>query len=291
MVSSEIIFDKEYDKMTQKLIFLVTFLLFSILIFSQEKYIEKYGNGKLKIEGFIVNNMLDSIYKEYYQTGEIKIEGLFKNCQYETNHTKKYKLGCGVGNSNAIKKGKRHGIWKHYFKNGNIKWISNYHYDFRQGNFYSYYENGRLESVEFYTADDLKTSQYYNENGILEQNSIYSYLYSKEEERYLKSTKEFEYYEDGKMKIEREIMEKENDLELENYKEYYRDGFLKIEKQLEDYDKNGIYREYYENGNTRYEGIFKNDKPIDQQYFYDWEGNLIKIEHWKNEQLVKTEVK
>ena len=57
-------------------------------------------------------------------------------------------------------------------------------------------------------------------------------------------------------------------MEIESVKEYYSNGFLKSETELLDFDKNGIYREYYENGNIKYEGKFQNDKPIEKQYYY-----------------------
>jgi antitoxin component YwqK of YwqJK toxin-antitoxin module len=56
-------------------------------------------------------------------------------------------------------------------------------------------------------------------------------------------------------------------IEKEYFKEYYPNGFLKIESEIINLDKNGIYREFYDNGNTMHEGVFKDDKPIDKQYY------------------------
>lgn len=275
-------------KLTKTLIFILM-ITFS---YSQEKYVAKYPNGNLKAEGFLVGKTLDSVYKEYYENGKIKEEGFFKNCEYKTNRIRKYKSVCEVGNLvDNIQNGKKHGTWKSYYQNGMIKSVSDYYCDFFQGNFYSYYENGNVESIQFYNEGNLLTSIEYYRNGFISKNSFYSYIHSKKESRNLKTTRELEYYEDGKLKIQREVIEKEKDVEMEYVYEYYPNGFLKSETELIDYNKNGVYRECYENGNTKYEGKFLNDKPIEKQYYYHENGKQDKIEYWKKGKLINTEIK
>ena len=76
-------------------IFILLIFLNSCEIYSQEKYVEKYPNGNLKVEGFLVGKTLDSVYKEYYENGNIKTEGFYKN-------------------------GKRHGMFIEYDKYGKV---------------------------------------------------------------------------------------------------------------------------------------------------------------------------
>lgn len=255
-------------------------------MYSQEKVVEKYNNGNIKFEGYAINNVLDSIYKEYYENGSIKTEGFYKNCKYETNKRKIYKIGCGTQKSDSLKPGTNHGIWKRYYQNGKVKSIWNYHCGLMQGNFYDYNENGNLETQEFYFEDKLKTSQSYNEKGILEMVDNIEYNYKKN--RYYKTTNHKEFYENGDLKVESLIIEEENDIEIETFKEYYPNGFLKTEKRLINDYKNGIYREYFENGNAKYEGLFENNKPKGKQYFYGENGKLLKIETWKRNKLINT---
>ena len=87
------------------------------------------------------------------------------------------------------------------------------------------------------------------------------------------------------------IQELKDDIEKENFKEYYPNGFIKTESEIIDLDKNGVFREFYENGNTKYEGIFKDDKPIDKQYYYNSKGEVFKIETWKYGKIIETEIK
>lgn len=264
-------------------------LLFSIIsigVYSQEKVVVKYDNGNIKFDGYAKNNTLDSIYNEYYENGNLKTEGFYKDCKYETNKSKIYIIGCDVvQKTDSLKSGTRHGIKKEYYQNGKIKNVSNYHCGLLQGNFYSYNENGNLETQEFYFEGKLKLSQSYNNNGILEEIENIEYNFKKT--RDYKTINHREFYENGDLKIESIIVEEENDVEIETYKEYYQNGFLKTEKRVVNDYRDGVYREYFENGNAKYEGLFKNDKPKGKHYFYGENGKLLKIETWKNNKLKK----
>ncbi len=232
-----------------------------------------FKSGKIyQTQGAINGTALQGNYKVNFESGNLKEEGFYKDCKYETNKRKIYKLGCGFGKENdSLISGTRHGSHKTYYQNGKLKSISNFHCGLRQGNYYDYYENGNLETQEFYFEDKLKSSQYYNELGIIQETENIEYNFKKTRNYKTKLHKEF--YENGDLKIENTIVEEENDIETEYYKEYYQNGFLKIEKTLINNYKNDIYREYFENGNVKYEGKFKNDKPIEKHYFYKEDGS------------------
>lgn len=276
--------------MKYKLSLLLTILV-SSLIYSQTEYVEKYDNGQTKIHGFLIDSVLIGKYAEYYKNGQIKTTGELNNCLYETNYMKIIAGGCGVGNNSKIKKGNKHGEWKDYYENGILKSKYNYHCGLRQGNFFYYHENGNVDFIDFYTADKEMGTQEFYENGLLEKISTYSYEYSEHDGHDLKRTLETEYYEDGSLKSQRVTQELKDDIEKENFKEYYQNGFLKTESEIIDLDRNGIYREFYENGNVKYEGIFKNDEPINKQYYFNKKGEITKIETWKEGKIIETEIK
>lgn len=129
--------------MKHQLLLLLSFLI-SSLIYSQTEYIAKYDNGQTKFQGFLIDSVLIGKYTEYYKNGQVKTTGEFKNCEYETNQTKIYVSGCGVGNNSTIRKGKKHGEWKDYFENGILKRKYNYHCGLKQGNFFNYLKDGKL---------------------------------------------------------------------------------------------------------------------------------------------------
>lgn len=275
--------------MTFSKLMTLIFLLIFAENYSQEKYVVKYQNGKTKIEGYIKDNTLDSIYKEYYENGNLKAEGFYKNCEYKTNRKGIYIAGCGVGkDKDTITTGKRHGTWKNYYENGDLNYTANFHCNIQQGNFYSYNKEGKLETIEFYNEGKLMYSQEFNENGIIIETSNLKYEYGKPES--FKKVHTFQFYENGNLKSEN-VVNENNETEIEDYKEYYPNGFLKLEKYTVNGNKNKVYREYFENGNVKYEGFFKNDYPIKKQYFYNENGTLMKIETWKKQKLIKTETK
>ena len=264
------------------------FLFFSVKNYSQKKYIVKYENGKTKIEAFLKDNTLDSIYKEYYENGNLKIEGFYKNCEYKNNRKGIYIAGCGFGKEkDTIKIGKRHGTWKNYYENGILNFTSNYYCNIQQGNFYSYDTDGKLETIEFYNEGRLMFTQEFNENSILVETS--NYEYQNENFETYKKVHTFQFYDNGDLKSEN-IVNDNNETEIENYKEYYSNGFLKIEKYTVNGHKNKVYREYFENGNVKYEGFFKDDYPVKKQYYYNENGKLLKTETWKKQKLIKTKI-
>lgn len=270
---------------------LLTFILiiFFVNIYSQEKYLLKHENGKIKIEGFLKENTLDSIYKEYYENGNLKTEGFYKNCEYKTNKKGIYIVGCGVGKvKNTIASGKRHGTWKNFYENGTLSHTSNFHCDILQGNFSSFNKNGKVETKEFYIEGTLMYSQEFNEHGILVKTSNYKYEMGKSEN--FKKVQTFEFYENGDLRSESNVDEN-NSKEIESYKEYYSNGFLKFEINTINGNRNKVYREYFENGNAKYEGIFKNGIPIRKQYLYNEDGTIMKIEFWKKKKIIKTETR
>lgn len=267
------------------------FLLTFAKNYSQEKYIVNYENGKSKTESFLKNNTLDSIYKEYYENGNLKTEGFYKNCDYKTNRKSIYVFlqTCGIPNKkDSIKDGKKQGTWKHYYENGILSHINNFHCNIIQGNYYSYTKEGKLETIEFYNEGHLIYSQDYNENGIIVETSNHKYEFGKPEN--FKKSNTFEFYDNGDLKSEN-IIDENNEKEIEFYKEYYSNGFLKIEKNTINGNRNGVYREYYENGNLKHEGIYKEDIPTKKQYYYKENGQLIKVETWRKGKVIKTENK
>ncbi|GGC78110.1 hypothetical protein GCM10011508_02000 [Flavobacterium lutivivi] len=257
-------------------------------IFSQEKVVIRYDNGNIKYEGFVVNNTFDSIYKEYYPNGVLKSEGFYKNCDYKTNHKIFVYASCGVENKiDSISKGKMNGQWKTYYDNGKIESVENYYCGIKQGNFYYYSNDGKILDFDFYDGNRKIISQSYNENQTLSEIEYFDQKWLKNKKYEI--TRTIEFYENGNYKSETLVEEKVDGFEHESYKEYYSNGFLKTENVLIDGDKHGICYEYYENGNVKNVGFFEYDKPVFVQLIYNEDGTPNKLERWKKGKLISTE--
>ncbi|MDO6676123.1 DUF3352 domain-containing protein [Tenacibaculum sp. 1_MG-2023] len=72
-----------------------------------------------------------------------------------------------------------------------------------------------------------------------------------------------------------------SDLSAKSYKEYYKNGQLKFEVDLEDGLKDGSYKSYYENGNVKVKGHYKKDKQSGTWKAYDEQkGDVIFKKHF-----------
>ena len=257
-------------------------------ILSQEKTEKRYNNGNIRYEGFVVNNTFDSIYKEYYRNGVLKEEGSYKNCKYKLNNRSILRLGCVVGNNkDSISIGKRNGEWKSYYENGKLKSVSNYFCGIEQGNFYYYFEQGTYKNVDFYNAGKLIMSQLFYENQTLNEIIYYDIKWIKNKS--YKTIRTVDFFENGDYASETIKEEKEDGFEYESYKEYYPNGFLKTENIIIDGERHGICYEYYENGNVKHVGFFEYDKPVYVQLFYNGNGTPNKLERWKKGKVISTE--
>jgi uncharacterized protein len=226
-------------------LFLVLHFTFYFLHFS-------YSQDSLKMSGF---------QKFFYPTGVISSEGMMKN-------------------------GKPDGYWKSYFENGKLK---------SEGN----RKNFEIDS----------TWKFYNEEGklILEVNYKYgkknglkiSYL-DKEtiKENFINDVKEGytrNYYKNGVLKMEIPFVK---GLEQGLGKEYsadgniitiieYKKGFIVDRMKINRYDQNnhkqGKWYTFYDNGNVKTEGIYKDDKKNGYFKEYTENGDLISVAKFIND--------
>ena len=67
------------------------------------------------------------------------------------------------------------------------------------------------------------------------------------------------YYDNGKLKVEREHLNGEKN---GKFKEYYDNGILRFEGEYLNGKLNGKFKGYYDNGKLRFEGEFLNGKPL-----------------------------
>ena len=270
--------------------------LFPFLLLAQKPIIEYYDNGNVFREYFLKDQTQDSTFVQYYKNGNIQSKTQYKKCEYETNYYKIYRFGCGVGKyfneEQKILKGRSHGKWSFYYKDGSLKSISNYHCGFEQGNFIDYRPNGSVEYSDFYHEGNVMSEREYHKNGALKILTQYTYLYDEtiDDGRYVVSCVQTEFREDSTVKSVKEISDYDMD-ETAIHKEYYPNGFLKFTEELVDDFREGVYREFYENGHKKYEGEYIDEERVKKHYYYDRTGKMTKIETWDANKMIHTEYK
>ncbi len=259
-----------------------------------------FENGKLKSEGNRKNFELDSTWKFYNEAGKLILEVSYKKgkknglkssyLDQETIRenfvndvkegvTRYYYAGGKLKMEIPFIKGLEQGFAKEYSEEGNIITLIEYKRGFiidrlkinrrdknnyRQGRWYTFWDNGRIRQEGYY-RDDKKDGYFkdYTENGDL-----------------ISVTK---YVMDEKQPDAAEIKK----LDVDNT--YFPDGKLKSSGTSRNGVPEGIYREYnadgqivnslfYENGNITGEGIFKEDGTKDGHWKEYYAGHELKSE-------------
>ncbi|MGH1384361.1 toxin-antitoxin system YwqK family antitoxin [Kordia sp.] len=273
-------------------------LLVPFLVFAQTPVTTYYDSGEILSRYFVKNNTLDSTFTQYYKNGKIQSKMQYKKCEYDTNYIKmlQSKIRCVsvyYNLKNKVLEGRKHGKWTFYYKDGSLKFVSNYHCGFKQGNFITYRTDGILKHSEFYHEGSLITEREYHENGTLKILIQYTYVYdeNKDSGREVVSYTKTEFRDDSTIKSIKRVTDSDSSNEKGIYKEYYPNGFLKISEELVNDFREGVYKEFYDNGHKKYEGEYIDEERVKKHHYYDRAGEMTKIESWDKDRLINTEYK
>ena len=269
----------------------VLFLLFSFFflsLFSQAQITKPngynryyYENGKISSEGYMRDGKADGYWKTYYKNGKVKIEG--NRRQFLLDSIWRFYDEKGrITKSIRYNEGKKDGLTINFDTLGYFTSTEFYKKDVKDGpqkTFYSksktktvtIFVNGKAEgqALEF-SADSLIICISTYKGGILQG---YEKINQKDElNRKQGIWKEF--YENMELKKMRQF----NDDSLDGYvKDFDSKGNLLSTKKY----NNGkritnapeiadveIYREVYEDGTLKYEGVYSEGEPIGTHYHY-----------------------
>jgi antitoxin component YwqK of YwqJK toxin-antitoxin module len=167
------------------------------------------------------------------------------------------------------KDGKKVGLWKYYYENGQLGKEEEYKDGKKVGLHKTYYKNGQL-SCEIEHKDDKAKHKKYHENGQL-----------KEEKKYkngkLAGLLKI-YHENGKLKVEASFT---NGVQDNGDVISYHDNGIKARiSTMENHLKNGPYYEWYRNGQLKTEGIYNDQVPT---VLKEWDENgVLIIAEWTN---------
>jgi uncharacterized protein len=279
-----------------KKFFLLIFLFSAVISFSQDSIksgtftVFKYENGKVSSEGYIRNGKPDGYWKTYYENGILKSEGNRKNFELDSIwkfYNEDGKLILEI----SYAKGKKNGIKTTYPQNEIIK--ENYVNDIKEGYTSYYYSDGKLRlAIKFVKGKEQGLAKEYSSDGnvitLLEYRN--GYLISKEKVNRcnydsLKQGKWVTFYENGNLQTEGYYSA---GIKNGYFKEYSPDGNLlsitkyvngEIQKDAAELTKLDIKREYYDDGQLKKLGSYKDDVPegITREYAEDGKITSSKI--------------
>lgn len=189
----------------------------------------------------------------------------------------------------------KNGTFKSYHPNGKLKELGDYQNNFKVGKWLTYYDNGREQNVGGYDkGEELNPEKgkigewyYCNTSGqpiLIEKRDANGSVISKVTNQY---------HSNGK--LEKEITTNRSGINEGIYKEYYSNGNLKTEGTYKSGFQNGPWVYYYENGKIKAKGNFTNGNGSDpgstgiprnnrngEWYLYEENGNISQINNWKN---------
>jgi len=286
-----------------KKIFLILFILSSVIAFSQDTTkvdgytVFKYENGKKSSEGIIRKGKPDGYWKTYYESGILKSEGNRKNYELDSlwkfyNEEGKLILEITYG------KGKKNGIKTTYPNNEIVK--ENYVNDIKEGFTSYYYANGKLRlAINFVNGREQGTAREYSQSGnvitLLEYKK--GYLVSKENVNRLnydslKQGKWVDFYPNGILKSEGYYSA---GIKNGYFKEYSQDGNLvsvskyvngELQKDASELTKLDIKTDYYNTGQIKKIGSYKNNIPEGVSRDYSKDGKIVSSQIYKSGSII-----
>jgi antitoxin component YwqK of YwqJK toxin-antitoxin module len=210
-----------------------------------------YRGGNVSLESNYMEDKLEGDYKEYYCIEEVKGSGDYKTFIKEEGKYVNFK---------------KDGLWKKYDNNGVLEQIIPWENGKING-FVRKYWDGILEMEEYYDNYSRKTNKSYYKNGNI-----------KTEDEYGKDG--FKIVGISKKYLENGVLKEEHNQKTDECIEYYESGNKKMEFNRKNYIRNGLYKEYYENGNIKEVGSFAISKKFNDCYkvgvinFYNENGVL-----------------
>jgi antitoxin component YwqK of YwqJK toxin-antitoxin module len=202
-------------------------------------YKSYYNNGKLKSEGFFLNDLYNGAWIYYYSNGNIQAKGLFVSGD-----------GSDVAETSGLPRNGREGYWIFNHENGNIDQESNYLKGKLHGSFKAYNKNGILTEESFYKNDvlDGKSIQYNDKTIKISEANFINGIAEGEEKLY---------YDSGKLQIQRSNKQGKLDGVA---KAFYENGNIQETISFVNGKRDGVLKNFSEGGGLQFEGAFKNDQ-------------------------------
>lgn len=241
------------------------FLFYSLDSYCQYDGIEdgfhrfEYPNGTISSEGTIKEGKPEGYWKSYYVTGVLKSEGKRTNFLLDS-------------------------IWVFYDMAGDTTEKISYLYGKKNGYYYKYKKEPStglyIESKELYAGDKKEGTAYvYFPNGTIKQTIPYNGNkidgLSKEFDQEGNIITLLEYNNDRLISRERINRTDNNGLKQGIWKEFYSNGNLKKEENYKDNLLHGYYREYNNNGQIIFTLLYENGAIVESANIDDTEINIV----------------
>lgn len=261
-----------------------------------------FDNGKISSEGTMRGGKPDGYWKTYFPNGKIKTEGNRKNFLLDSTW-KFYNEDGKLITEIEYKTGKKNGIKRTHSPGGYIVSEELFENDIKQGASLYYFPSGKVKQrVQFDKGKEEGVAFEYDEEGIIINIIEYKLGFMRSQEKInrkdaqgLRTGMWKEFYPDGKVKTEVTFSEgkkhgyyKEFDPkgQLLNVYKYVMDV---IDTDAPELARLDVKTEYYEDGTKKYEGTFKEGKPVGVHNLFDTKGEITKTKLYTDEGILAGE--
>lgn len=191
--------------------------------------------------------------------------------------------------------GRKQGDWKKYYpSNDGLFYEGQFKDDKPYGVFKHYYEEGELKSKTYYLDGLVRSEVYYPKGGLMakgnfvdkKKDSTWTYFdeagWISMREDYksgLREGKSISYYPDGSIAMDKQFL---SDKETGPFKQYFSNGKVEMEGEYLGGNYNGQVTNYYDSGKKMHYGEFINGKRNGMWVFYNADGSVRSMIHYKN---------
>ena len=129
-----------------------------------------FPNGKLKMLEKYIHNKKVGLHLEFYSDGSLKDSATYIDGHLMGTSQGWYKNGNQEYTLTLDETGK--GVYTSWFDNGNPSSAGRYkNFNLKNGRWQYFHKNGKVSAVVLYDADNITNSQYFNEEGSIEDDT------------------------------------------------------------------------------------------------------------------------
>ncbi|MCQ2608830.1 MAG: hypothetical protein MJ197_09115 [Bacteroidales bacterium] len=209
----------------------------------QGKWLVKYPNGNMKMEGYFKNNTPVGTLKKYHENGLLKYEMIYDAKDTNSVQVTMYDASGELSAKGAYYAKKKNGLWQYFGDNNKVIMEESYNHGKLNGKSVVYWQNQENQPMEIKNwKDSVKDGDW------------------------------IWFYEDGK--IRQKARYKEDKLDGE-FKVFFADGICHIDGKYADNVRDGLWQYFKEDGSLKLKIEYNKGKIVNEDEYERAETKMI----------------
>ncbi|MCQ2605708.1 MAG: hypothetical protein MJ204_04095 [Bacteroidales bacterium] len=209
----------------------------------QGKWLVKYPNGNIKMEGYFKNNTPVGTLKKYHENGMLKYEMIYDTKDTNSVQVSMYDASGELSAKGAYYAKKKNGLWQYYGEKDKVIMEETYNHGMLDGKSVVYWQTQENQPMEIKNwKDSLKDGEW------------------------------IWFYEDGK--IRQKAKYKEDKLDGE-FKVFFSDGLCHIDGKYSENVRDGLWQYFKEDGSLQIRIEYNKGKIVNEDEYERMETKMI----------------